>query len=66
VEILSKSPKPIFARTVVANQTGVITVASFVCNGDQPPTTGWETTSKADKDGKTYYVGLLEKKATSR
>jgi hypothetical protein len=35
-----------------------------VCNGDQSSTTGWETTTKADKDGKTYYVGILEKKAT--
>ena len=35
------------------------------CNGDQPPTTGWKTTSKADKDGKTYYAGSQEKKATS-
>ena len=35
-----------------------------VCNRDQPPTTGWETTSKADKDGKTYYAHPPEKKAT--
>ena len=27
-----------------------------VCNPDQPRATGWETTSKADKDGKTYGV----------
>jgi len=35
-----------------------------VCNCDQPPTTCWETTSKADKDGKTYYTHPPEKKAT--
>ena len=35
-----------------------------VCNRDQPPTTGCETTSKADKDGKTYYAHPPEKKAT--
>jgi len=34
-----------------------------LCNSDQPPATGWETTSKADKDGKTYYAPPQEKKA---
>jgi CRISPR-associated protein Cmr3 len=33
-----------------------------VCNRDQPPATGWEATSKADKDGKTYYARSQEKK----
>ncbi|WP_332972138.1 MULTISPECIES: VapE domain-containing protein [unclassified Microcoleus] len=34
-----------------------------VCNRDQPPATGWEATSKADSDGKTYYRLAEEKKA---
>ncbi|XZO02886.1 MAG: DUF3987 domain-containing protein [Microcoleus sp.] len=34
-----------------------------VCNRDQPPATGWEATSKADKDGKIYYARPQEKKA---
>jgi hypothetical protein len=33
-----------------------------VCNRDQPPTTGWEATSKTDKDGKIYYARPQEKK----
>jgi Protein of unknown function (DUF3987) len=35
-----------------------------VCNRDQPPATGWEATSKADKDGKVFYARPQEKKAT--
>ncbi|MEG3959013.1 hypothetical protein [Microcoleus sp. herbarium2] len=35
-----------------------------VCNGDHRPTTGWKTTSKAHKDGKTYYADPQEKKTT--
>jgi len=34
-----------------------------VCNRQQPPATGWEATSKADKDGKTYYAPIQQKKA---
>lgn len=34
-----------------------------VCNREQPPATGWEATSKADKDGKIYYAPIREKKA---
>jgi CRISPR-associated protein Cmr3 len=34
-----------------------------VCNRDQPPATGWEATSKTDKDGKIYYAPIREKKA---
>lgn len=34
-----------------------------VCNRDQPPATGWEATSKADKDGKIFYARPQEKKA---
>ncbi|MEG3882137.1 DUF3987 domain-containing protein, partial [Microcoleus sp. herbarium7] len=34
-----------------------------VCNRDQPPATGWEATSKTDKDGKTFYARSQEKKA---
>lgn len=34
-----------------------------VCNREQPPATGWEATSKADKDGKTYYAPIQQKKA---
>lgn len=34
-----------------------------VCNRDQPPTHGWEATSKTDKDGKVYYAPIREKKA---
>ena len=34
-----------------------------VCNREQPPATGWEATSKADKDGKLYYAPIQEKKA---
>lgn len=34
-----------------------------VCNRDQPPATGWEATSKTDKDGKIYYARPQEKKA---
>ena len=34
-----------------------------VCNRDQPPASGWEATSKADKDGKIYYAPIQEKKA---
>ncbi|MEG4397240.1 hypothetical protein QUB30_33275, partial [Microcoleus sp. BROC3] len=34
-----------------------------VCNRAQPPATGWEATSKADKDGKIYYAPIQEKKA---
>ncbi|MEG4302589.1 DUF3987 domain-containing protein [Microcoleus sp. D3_18a_C4] len=33
-----------------------------VCNRDQPPATGWEATSKADKDGKIFYARPQEKK----
>jgi len=33
-----------------------------VCNRDQPPATGWEATSKTDKEGKTYYARPQEKK----
>lgn len=33
-----------------------------VCNRDQPPATGWEATSKTDKDGKVYYTRPQEKK----
>jgi putative DNA primase/helicase len=34
-----------------------------VCNRDQPPATGWEATSKADKDGHFYYAPVQKKKA---
>ena len=34
-----------------------------VCNREQPPATGWEVTSKADKDGKIYYAPIQQKKA---
>ena len=34
-----------------------------VCNRDEPPAPGWEATSKTDKDGKTYYAPIQEKKA---
>jgi putative DNA primase/helicase len=34
-----------------------------VCNRDQPPATGWEVTSKADKDGHFYYAPVQKKKA---
>jgi 5S rRNA maturation endonuclease (ribonuclease M5) len=34
-----------------------------VCNRDQPPATGWEATSKTDKDGKIYYAPIQQKKA---
>jgi putative DNA primase/helicase len=34
-----------------------------VCNRDQPPATGWQTTSKADKDGHFYYAPVQKKKA---
>jgi len=34
-----------------------------VCNRDQPPATGWEATSKADKDGHFYYAPAQKKKA---
>jgi len=34
-----------------------------VCNREQPPATGWEATSKADKDGKIYYAPIQPKKA---
>jgi CRISPR-associated protein Cmr3 len=34
-----------------------------VCNREQPPATGWEATSKADKDGKTYYAPIQQKKS---
>ncbi|MBE9119325.1 DUF3987 domain-containing protein [Tychonema sp. LEGE 07199] len=34
-----------------------------VCNRDQPPATGWEATSKADKDGKIYYAPIQQKKS---
>jgi hypothetical protein len=34
-----------------------------VCNREQPPATGWEATSKADKDGKIYYAPIQQKKA---
>jgi Protein of unknown function (DUF3987) len=34
-----------------------------VCNRDQPPATGWEATTKSDKDGKIYYARPQEKKA---
>ncbi len=33
-----------------------------VCNREQPPATGWEATSKADKDGKIYYAPIQQKK----
>lgn len=33
-----------------------------VCNRDQPPATGWEATSKTDKDGKIFYARPQEKK----
>ena len=33
-----------------------------VCNRDQPPATGWEATSKTDKEGKIYYARPQEKK----
>jgi putative DNA primase/helicase len=34
-----------------------------VCNRDQPPATGWETTSKTDADGHFYYAPVQPKKA---
>ena len=34
-----------------------------VCNRDQPPATGWEATSKTDKDGHFYYAPVQKKKA---
>ncbi|XZN90106.1 MAG: DUF3987 domain-containing protein [Microcoleus sp.] len=34
-----------------------------VCNRDQPPATGWETTSKKDKEGHYFYARPQEKKA---
>jgi CRISPR-associated protein Cmr3 len=34
-----------------------------VCNRQQPPATGWEATSKADKDGKIYYAPIRQKKS---
>ncbi|MEG4626331.1 DUF3987 domain-containing protein [Microcoleus sp. w1-18aA5] len=34
-----------------------------VCKREQPPATGWEATSKADKDGHVYYARPQEKKA---
>jgi Protein of unknown function (DUF3987) len=33
-----------------------------VCNRDQPPATGWEATSKTDKEGKIFYARPQEKK----
>ncbi|MCC3532531.1 MAG: hypothetical protein JGK40_31850 [Microcoleus sp. PH2017_21_RUC_O_A] len=33
-----------------------------VCNRDQPPATGWEATTKADKDGHYYYAPIQEQK----
>ncbi|MEZ2303990.1 MAG: DUF3987 domain-containing protein [Microcoleus sp.] len=33
-----------------------------VCNRDQPPATGWEATSKADKEGHYFYARPQEKK----
>jgi len=36
--------------------------ALSVCNRDQPPATGWETTSKTDTDGHFYYAPVQEKK----
>ena len=33
-----------------------------VCNRDQPPATGWEATSTADKDGHFYYAPAQKKK----
>lgn len=33
-----------------------------VCNRDQPPATGWETTSKTDADGHFYYAPIQPKK----
>lgn len=32
-----------------------------VCNRDQPPATGWETTSKTDKEGHVFYARPQEK-----
>jgi len=34
-----------------------------VCNRDQSPATGWEATSKTDKDGHFYYAPVQKKKA---
>ena len=34
-----------------------------VCSRDQPPATGWEATSKADKEGHVFYARPQEKKA---
>jgi putative DNA primase/helicase len=34
-----------------------------VCNRDQPPATGWETTSKTDQDGHYFYARVRDKKA---
>jgi CRISPR-associated protein Cmr3 len=34
-----------------------------ICNRDQPPATGWEATSKTDKNGKIYYAPIQQKKA---
>src|SRR5919199_2988664 len=33
-----------------------------VCNRDQQPATGWETTSKTDEDGHYFYAPVQEKK----
>src|SRR4028118_1039843 len=33
-----------------------------VCNRDQPPATGWQATSKADKDGHFYYAPVQKRK----
>ncbi|MEG4037581.1 DUF3987 domain-containing protein [Microcoleus sp. S36b_A4] len=33
-----------------------------VCSRDQPPATGWEATSQADKEGHVYYARPQEKK----
>ncbi|MEG3970970.1 DUF5906 domain-containing protein [Microcoleus sp. T2B6] len=32
-----------------------------VCNRDQPPTTGWEATSKSDADGHIFYAPIQKK-----
>ena len=35
-----------------------------VCSRDQPPATGWEATSKTDKEGHVFYARPQEKKPT--
>jgi len=59
VRVTKDSPGPHCGKSDWCYSIGELSV----CNRDQPPATGWEATSKSDRDGHFYYAPAQKKKA---